>query len=123
MHCTQVLGQQVAVAVGLEGDPLGKKVLGLLVSVSIASASGISGVIGILEGIATLFSFLSAEVTVGSSAAVSLFLSCTAAKKIDEFDAIASSLPASLVLCILLGASLILLSVFVFTGVSGDPSI
>ena len=75
MCCTQVLGRQVAVAVGLEGDPLGKKVLGLLVSVSVASASGISGVIGILEGIATSFSFLSAEVTVGSSAVVSPFLS------------------------------------------------
>ena len=55
MHCTQVLGQQVAVAVGLEGDPLGTKVLGLLVFVSLASASCISGVIGILEEIATLF--------------------------------------------------------------------
>ena len=80
MHCTQVLGQQVAVAVGLEGDPLGKKVLGLLVSVSVASASGISGVIGILEGIATSFSFLPDEVTIGSSAAAPLFLSCTTAK-------------------------------------------
>ena len=68
MHCTQVLGQQVAVAVGLERDPLGKKVLGLLVSVSLASASGISGVIGILEGIATSFLFLSDEVIIGSSA-------------------------------------------------------
>ena len=42
MHCTQVLGQQVAVAVGLGGDPLGKKVLGLLVSVSVVSTSGLS---------------------------------------------------------------------------------
>ena len=82
MHCTQVLGQQVAVAVGLEGDPLGKKVLGLLVLVSVASASGISGVIGILEGITTSFSFLSDEVTVGSSAVGPLILSCTAAKKL-----------------------------------------
>ena len=80
MHCTQVLGQWVAVAVGLEGDPFGKKVLGLLVSVPVASASCICGVIGILEEIATSFSFLSAEVTVGSSAGISLFLSCTAAK-------------------------------------------
>ena len=38
MHCTHVLGLQVAVAVGLEGDPLGRKDLGLLVS--IVSASG-----------------------------------------------------------------------------------
>ena len=80
MHCIQVLGQQVAVAVGLDGDPLGKKVLRLLVSVSVASASGISGVIGILEGIATSFLFLSDEVTFSSSAAVSLFLSCATAK-------------------------------------------
>ena len=72
MCSTQVLGQQVALAVGLEGDPLGKKVLGLLVSVSGASASGISGVIGILEGITTSFSFLSDEVTIGSSLVVPL---------------------------------------------------
>ena len=32
-------GLQVAVTVGLEGDPLGRKVLGLLVSASVVSAS------------------------------------------------------------------------------------
>ena len=37
--CTHVHGIQVAVAVGLEGDPLGRKVLGLLVSPSVVSVS------------------------------------------------------------------------------------
>ena len=60
MHCTQVVSQQVAVAVGLEGEPLGKKVLGLLFSVSVGSALCVSGVTGILGGITTSFSFLSA---------------------------------------------------------------
>ena len=33
-HCTHVCGLQVAVTVGLEGDPLGRNVLGLPASVS-----------------------------------------------------------------------------------------
>ena len=33
-HCTHVCGLQVAVMVGLEGDPLGRNVLGLPASVS-----------------------------------------------------------------------------------------
>ena len=33
IHCTHIHGLQVAVAVGLEGDPLGRKVLGLPVPV------------------------------------------------------------------------------------------
>ena len=43
--CTHVHGLQIAVTVGLEGDPLGRKVLGLLVSPSVVSVS----VIGVEE--------------------------------------------------------------------------
>ena len=83
--CTHILGLQVAVAVGLEGDQLGKKVLGLLVSVSVVSASGTSRVAGAIGVTGTFFSFIpqtSDEVTVGPSVVVSLLFSCTAAKTV-----------------------------------------
>ena len=92
----------MAVAVGLEGDPLGRKVLGLLVSVSVVSASGTTGVVGAtdIDVTGTSFSFLpqtSDEVSIGPSVGVPLFLSFTAAKNC-LVDAIASSLLASMVL-------------------------
>ena len=34
-HCTHIHGLQVAVAVGLEGDPLGRNILGLPASVPV----------------------------------------------------------------------------------------
>ena len=37
--CTQVHSLHIVVAVGLEGDPFGRKVLGLLVSPSVVSVS------------------------------------------------------------------------------------
>ena len=97
IHCTHILGLQVAVAVDLGGHPLGKKDLRLLISVSVASVSGTSGVTGTLEAIGTSFSFLSDEVAIGPSAMVPLLLSCTAAKNC-QVDAITSSLLASVVL-------------------------
>ena len=80
--CTHVLGLQVAVAVGLGGDPLGKKGLGLLASVSVASVSGMSGVVGILEAIGISFSFLSDDVPIGPSTSAPLLLSRTISKKL-----------------------------------------
>ena len=64
---------------------------------------------GTLETIGTSFSFLSDEVAIGPSAMVPLLLLCTVAKNCQVY-AITYSLLASLVLCILLGVSLILLS-------------
>ena len=89
----------MAVAVGLEGDPLGRKVLGLIVSVSVVPASGTTGVVGATEVdvTGTSFSFLpqtSDEVSIGPSALVPLLLSFTVAKNC-LVDAIASSLLAS----------------------------
>ena len=50
--CTHVHGLQVAVAVGLEGDPLERKVLGLLVSASLVSvAIGVEEMTGIFKGV------------------------------------------------------------------------
>ena len=87
---------------GLEGDQLGRKVLGLLVSVSIVSASVTIGVVGAtgVDVTGTSFSFLpetSGEVSIGPSVVVPLFLSFTVAKNC-LVDAIASSLLASQVL-------------------------
>ena len=100
-HCTHVHGLQVAVAVGLEGDPLGRKVLGLLVSVSLTV--GVAEVTGILR----LIVFppeVSADVSTCNSVVVTQFCSLTEAKNC-LVEAIASSLLASLVLWILLGDS------------------
>ena len=100
--CTHVLVLQVAVAVGQEGDPLGKKVLGLLVSASVVSASGTTGVVVTTEVdvTGTSFSFLSQtsdDIPIGLSVVLLLSLSFTVAKNC-QVDAIASSLLASLVL-------------------------
>ena len=83
IHCTHVLSLQVAVVVGLEGDPLGRKVLGLLVSV--VSASGTTGVVVTTEVnvTGTSFSFLpqtSDDIPIGPSVVLPLFLSFTVAK-------------------------------------------
>ena len=90
------------VAVGLGGDPLGKKVLGLWVSVSVVSASGTTGVASTTEidVAGTSFSFLSQTsdiIPTGPYVVLLLFLSFTVAKNC-QVDAIASSLLASLVL-------------------------
>ena len=80
--------------VGLEGDPFGRKVLGLLLSISVTT--GVAEVTGILRFIA--FSpEASADVYVGNSIVVTLFCSLTEAKNC-LVEAIASSLFASLVL-------------------------
>ena len=103
-HCTHVHGLQVAVAVGLEGDPLGRKVLGLLVSPSVVSVS----VIGVEEttGIFTCSAFPSetSDVISASNSVVVLFCPLIVAKKC-IVEAIVSSQLASLVLSILLGDS------------------
>ena len=92
----------MAVAVGLEGEPLGRKVLGLPVSVSVVSALVTTGVVGATEVdiTGTSFSFLpqtTDEVSIGPSILVPLFLSFTVAKNC-LVDAIASSILAFLVL-------------------------
>ena len=92
----------MAVAVGLEGDPLNRKVLELLVSVSVVSASGTTGVVVTTEVDVTGTSFSSLpqtsdDIPIGPSVVLLLFLSFTVAKNC-QVDAIASSLLASLVL-------------------------
>ena len=77
--CTHVLSLQVAVAVGLQGDPLGGKVLGLLISASIVSASGTTGVVVRTEVDVTGTSFLflpqtSDDILIGPSVVLPLFL-------------------------------------------------
>ena len=80
--------------VGLEGDPFGRKVLGLLVSISVTT--GVADITGILRFIA--FSLeASADVPMGNSTVVTLFCSLTEAKNC-LVEAIAPSLLASLVL-------------------------
>ena len=117
----------MAVAVGLGGDPLGKKGLGLLVSGSVVSASGTTGEVVTTEVdvTGTSFSFLpqtSDVIATGPYVVLLLFLSFTVAKNCCV-DAMASSLLASLVLWILLGVYLTLLSGFTFKIVSGVLSI
>ena len=77
----------MAVAVGLEGDPLGRKFVGLLVSVSVVSASGTTGVVVTTEVdvTGTSFSFLpqtSYDIPIGPSVVLLLFLSFTVAKTV-----------------------------------------
>ena len=64
MCFTNVLGLQVAVAVGLEGDPLERNVLVLLVSISVTV--GVAEVTGILKFI-VFPSEVTADVSTGSS--------------------------------------------------------
>ena len=63
-HCTHICGLQVAVAVGLEGNPLRRKVLGLLVSVSVMV--GVAEVTGVLRFIVSP-SVVTADFSTGSS--------------------------------------------------------
>ena len=83
----------MAVAVGLEGDPLGRKVLGLLVPVLVTV--GVAEITGILRFI-VFPSEVTADVSTGSSDVV-WFCSLTEAKNCLD-KAITSSLLASLVL-------------------------
>ena len=96
-HCTQVCGLQVTVAVGVEGDPLGRKVLGLLVSASVVSVSaiGVEETTGIF--ISNAFPPETSIATSAGNSVVVLFCPLTVAKKC-LVEAIASSLLASLVL-------------------------
>ena len=60
-HCTHVCGLLVAVAVGLEGDPFRRNILGLPVSVPVTVV--VAEVVGIVEVMAVALS----AVTVGTS--------------------------------------------------------
>ena len=60
-HCTYVCSLQVAVAVGLEGDPLGRNVLGLPASVSAIV------VVAEVVGTAEVMAVTPSAVTVGTS--------------------------------------------------------
>ena len=101
-HCTHVHGLQVAVAVGLEGDPFGRKVLGLLVLPSVVSVSiGVEETTGIFSG---AFPPETSVVVSAGNYVVVPFCLLTVAKKC-LVEATASSLLASLVLSILLGDS------------------
>ena len=92
------------VAVGWEGDPFGRKVLGLLVSLSVVSVSiGAEETTGIFIGVFPPETSVVVVVSTGNSVVVSFCL-LTVAKKF-LVDAIASSLLASLVPLILLGDS------------------
>ena len=101
---------------------MGKLILGLLVP--LGSTSGATGgvvvvviVVGTSDPSVTSLSQTSAD-AIGLPVVTLTFLLSTAAKNC-QVDAIASSLLASFVLCIILGASLMELSGTVFTWVSG----
>ena len=82
------------------GIILSKKVLGILVYVSVISVVVITGVAGATGVTGTSFSFhpqTSDKVAIGPSVVLTLLLSFTAAQNC-QVDAIASSLLASLVL-------------------------
>ena len=107
---------------GQDGDPLGKLILGLLVHLgSTSRATGGVVVVVIVVGTSgtsvTSLSHTSAD-AIGLPVVTLTFLLLTAAKNC-QVDAITSSLLASFVLCIILGASLVELSGTVFTQVSG----
>ena len=98
--CIQVLGLQVAVAVGQGGDPFGRITLGLLVSMG--STSGITGGVVTMEVDVpgtSMSSLLQTSDDTPKDLPVELFLSLssTVAKNC-QVDANASSLLASLVL-------------------------
>ena len=60
-HCTQICGLQVAAVVGLEGDPLGRNVLGLPASVPVIVV--VAEVVGTVE----VMTVAPSTVTVGTS--------------------------------------------------------
>ena len=63
--CTHVHGLQVAVAVGLEGDPLGRNILGLPASVQVIVV--VAEVVGIVEVMAVVPSVVTVGTSSGSS--------------------------------------------------------
>ena len=69
--CTHVHGLQVAVAVGLEGDPLGRNILGLPASVPVMMA--VAEVVGIVEVMAVVRSVATVGTSSGSSDITTLF--------------------------------------------------
>ena len=102
--CTYVHGLQVAVAVGQEGDPFVRMVLGLLVSLPVVSVSfGAEETTGIFIGSFPPETSVAVVVSTGNAVVVSFCLLTVAKKCLVE--AIASSLLASLILSILLGDS------------------
>ena len=100
IHCTHICGLQVAVSVGLEGDPLGRNVLGPLVSVSVIVV--VVEVIGILGLMVVSPSAATVGTSAGSSNITTWFHSFTVANKC-LVEARSSSQLASLVLKIFLG--------------------
>ena len=63
MHCTHVCGLQVAVAMGVEGDPLGRNILGLPASVLVIVV--VAEVVGIVEVMAVVPSVVTAGTSSG----------------------------------------------------------
>ena len=64
-HCTHVHGLQVAIAVGLEVDPLGRNVLGLPASVPVIVV--VADVVGTVEVMALAPSAATVGTSLGSS--------------------------------------------------------
>ena len=87
---------------GLEGDPLGRNILGLLASVPVIVMD--TGVVGIVEVMAVAPSVVTAGTSSGSSDVTTWFCPLVKAKKCLA-DAKVSSQLASLILIILLGGS------------------
>ena len=109
--CIQVLGLHVAVTVGQDGNPSGKLILELLVP--LGSTSRVTGgvvievvVVIVVVGISGISTSLSQTSVVANWLPVGIlaFLLSTAAKNC-WVDANTSSLLASFVLCMILGAS------------------
>ena len=63
--CTHVHGLHVAVAVGLEGDPLGRNIQGLPASVPVILV--VAEVVGIVEVMAVVLSVVTVGTSSGSS--------------------------------------------------------
>ena len=63
-HCTYIHSLQVAVAVGLEGDPLGRNILGLPASVPVIVV--VAEVVGIVEIMAVVPSVVTAGTSSGT---------------------------------------------------------
>ena len=100
--CTHIHGLQVAVAVGLEGDPLGRNILGLPASVPVIVV--VAEVVGIVKVMAVVPSVATVGTSSGRSYVTTLFCPFTGAKK-SLVDDKSSSWLASVVLRILLGGS------------------
>ena len=92
----------MAVTLGMKGDPLGRNILGLPVSVPVIVV--VAEVVGIVGGIAVASSVATAGTSLGSSYITTWFCPLAKAKKCLA-DAKASSRLTSLVLRILLEGS------------------